>query len=88
MPERPRPDHPLIPGRRVLRGVLPDRRQRRLSESGLPRSLLQFAVLANEHRAELQLPSPLSQAVPRRGPLRAAVNVTKAWSSASLRLDR
>jgi quercetin dioxygenase-like cupin family protein len=34
-----------------------------LNKAGLPRNPLQFAVLADQHRAELQLPSPLAQAV-------------------------
>jgi quercetin dioxygenase-like cupin family protein len=34
-----------------------------LNKAGLPRNPLQFAVLADYHRAELQLPSPLAQAV-------------------------
>jgi quercetin dioxygenase-like cupin family protein len=44
-----------------------------LSKSGLPRNPLQFAVLADEHRAELQLPSPLAQAV--AGPAARALAV-------------
>jgi quercetin dioxygenase-like cupin family protein len=34
-----------------------------LNKAGLPRNPLQFAVLADYHRAELQLPSPLAQAL-------------------------
>ena len=34
-----------------------------LNKRGLPKNPLQFAVLADQHRAELQLPSPLAQAV-------------------------
>lgn len=34
-----------------------------LNKAGLPKNPLRFAVLADRHRAELQLPSPLAQAV-------------------------
>ena len=34
-----------------------------LNKAGLPKNPLQFAVLCDHHRAELQLPSPLAQAV-------------------------
>ena len=34
-----------------------------LNKAGLPKNPLQFAVLADRHRAELQLPSSLAQAV-------------------------
>jgi quercetin dioxygenase-like cupin family protein len=34
-----------------------------LNKAGLPKNPLQFAVLADRHRGELQLPSPLAQAI-------------------------
>jgi quercetin dioxygenase-like cupin family protein len=34
-----------------------------LNKAGLPKNPLQFAVLCDHHRAELQLPSPLARAV-------------------------
>jgi quercetin dioxygenase-like cupin family protein len=45
----------------------------RLNKAGLPKNPLQFAVLADQHRAELQLPSPLAQAV--AGPAARALAV-------------
>jgi len=44
-----------------------------LNKAGLPRNPLQFAVLADRYRAELQLPSPLAQAV--AGPAARALAV-------------
>jgi hypothetical protein len=44
-----------------------------LNKTGLPKNPLQFAVLADRHRAELQLPSPLAQAV--AGPAARALAV-------------
>jgi quercetin dioxygenase-like cupin family protein len=44
-----------------------------LNKAGLPRNPLRFAVLADQHRAELQLPSPLAQAV--AGPAARALAV-------------
>jgi hypothetical protein len=44
-----------------------------LNKAGLPRNPLQFAVLADRHRGELQLPSPLAQAV--AGPAARALAV-------------
>ncbi len=38
-------------------------RRGELNKAGLPRNPLQFAVVADYHRAELQLPSPLAQAL-------------------------
>lgn len=44
-----------------------------LNKTGLPKNPLQFAVLADRHRAELQLPSRLAQAV--AGPAARALAV-------------
>jgi quercetin dioxygenase-like cupin family protein len=44
-----------------------------LNKAGLPKNPLQFAVLADRHRAELQLQSPLAQAV--AGPAARALAV-------------